>query len=231
MNPRFTAMGAAIAMLLVTAASCSSSSTEPQYNPTIPNDLSATVDNSFFPLVPGTVWEYVSPNGETNRVEVMAATHLVNGVDSREVHDQVFVNGDLTEDTFDWYAQDGTGAVWYLGEDSKELDHGTVVTTEGSWEWGKDGALPGIIMAADPSSQVGVGYRQEYLKGVAEDWGRVMKLDQSVTVPYGSFSGCIVTDDWSALESGMEHKTYCPNIGVVLEEATHERSELVNFTP
>ena len=231
MNRRLTAISAAIAILLVTAASCSSSSTEPQYNPTIPNDLSATVDNPFFPLVPGMVWEYESANGETNRVEVMAATRVVNGVDSREVHDQVFVGADLTEDTYDWYAQDGTGAVWYLGEDSKELDHGTVITTAGSWEWGTNGALPGIIMAADPSSQVGVGYRQEYLKGVAEDWGRVTMLDQSVTVPYGTFSGCIVTDDWSGLESGMEHKTYCPNIGVVLESATHERNELVNVTP
>ena len=231
MNPRLTAIGAAIAMLLVAAASCSSSSTEPQYNPTIPNDLSATVDNPFFPLLPGTVWEYESPNGETNRVEVMAATRVVNGVDSREVHDQVFVNGDLTEDTYDWYAQDGTGAVWYLGEDSKELDHGTVITTEGSWEWGKDGALPGVIMPADPASQVGVAYRQEYLKGVAEDWGRVVSLDQSVTVPFGSLTGCIVTDDWNGLEGGIEHKTYCPNIGVVLESAPHEKSELVNVTP
>jgi hypothetical protein len=218
-------------MLLAIASSCSSSSTEPQYNPTIPNDLTATVDNPLFPLVPGTVWQYESRNGETNRVEVMAATRVVNGVDSREVHDQVFVNGDLTEDTYDWYAQDGTGAVWYLGEDSKELDHGTVVTTQGSWEWGVDGALPGILMPADPASQVGVGYRQEYLKGVAEDWGRVMKLDQSVTVPFGSFTGCIVTDDWNALESGMEHKTYCPNVGIVLETSPSERSELVDLTP
>jgi hypothetical protein len=164
-------------------------------------------------------------------VEVMAVTRVVNGVESREVHDQVFVNGELTEDTYDWYAQDGTGAVWYLGEDSKELEHGTVISTEGSWEWGKDGALPGIIMSADPASQVGIAYRQEYLKGVAEDWGRVTKLDQSVTVPFGSFTGCIVTDDWNALESGLEHKTYCPNIGVVLETSTHERSELVDLTP
>ena len=231
MNRRLTAIGAAIATLLAAAASCSSSSTEPQYNPTIPNDLSATVDNPFFPLVPGTVWEYESSNGETNRVEVMAATRVVNGVDSREVHDQVLVNGDLTEDTYDWYAQDGTGAVWYLGEDSKELDHGTVISTEGSWEWAKDGALPGIIMPADPASQVGVAYRQEYLKGVAEDWGRVTKLDESVTVPFGSFTGCIVTDDWNGLESGLEHKTYCPNVGVVLETASHERSELVDLTP
>ena len=231
MNRHLAAIGTSIAVLLAAAASCSSSSTEPQYNPTIPNDLSATVDNALFPLVPGTVWQYESVSGETNRVEVMAATRVVNGVDSREVHDQVFVNGELTEDTYDWYAQDGTGAVWYLGEDSKELDHGTVTSTQGSWEWGTDGALPGIVMPADPASQVGIGYRQEYEKGVAEDWGRVMKLDQSVTVPFGSFTGCIVTDDWNALESGMEHKTYCPNIGVVLETSTHERSELVDLTP
>jgi len=231
MNRHLAAIGTSIAVLLAAAASCSSSSTEPQYNPTIPNDLSATVDNALFPLVPGTVWQYESVSGETNRVEVMAATRVVNGVDSREVHDQVFVNGELTEDTYDWYAQDGTGAVWYLGEDSKELDHGTVTSTQGSWEWGTDGALPGIVMPADPASQVGIGYRQEYLKGVAEDWGRVMKLDQSVTVPFGSFTGCIVTDDWNALESGMEHKTYCPNVGVVLETSPSERSELVDLTP
>jgi hypothetical protein len=231
MNRHLAAIGVAVAILLTAAASCSSSSTEPQYNPTIPNDLSPTVDNALFPLVPGTVWQYESVSGETNRVEVMAATRVVNGVDSREVHDQVFVNGELTEDTYDWYAQDGTGAVCYLGEDSKELDHGTVTSTQGSWEWGTDGALPGIVMPADPASQVGIGYRQEYLKGVAEDWGRVMKLDQSVTVPFGSFTGCIVTDDWNALESGMEHKTYCPNVGVVLETSPSERSELVDLTP
>lgn len=231
MNRHLAAIGAAVAILLTAAASCSSSSTEPQYNPTIPNDLSPTVDNALFPLVPGTVWQYESVSGETNRVEVMAAIRVVNGVDSREVHDQVFVNGELTEDTYDWYAQDGTGAVWYLGEDSKELDHGIVTSTQGSWEWGTDGALPGIVMPADPASQVGIGYRQEYLKGVAEDWGRVMKLDQTVTVPFGSFTGCIVTDDWNALESGMEHKTYCPNVGVVLETSPSERSELVDLTP
>ena len=83
---------------------------------------------------------------------------------------------------------DGTGAVWYLGEDSKELDHGTVTSTQGSWEWGKDGALPGRH-ACRPRVTGGIGYRQDYLKGVAEDWGRVTKLDQSVTVPFGSFTG------------------------------------------
>ena len=231
MTGRDPIVGVLAATLTIICSACSNSTTEPAYNPVIPADLSATVDNPFFPLIPGTIWQYSGPGAETNTVEVMAATRVVNGVDSREVHDQVFVNGQLTEDTYDWYAQDGTGAVWYLGEDSKELDHGTVVSTAGSWEWGVNNALPGIIMAADPASQVGIGYRQEYLKGVAEDWGRVKMLDQNVTVPFGSFTGCIVTDDWSGLESGMEHKTYCPNVGIVLETSTHERSELVGLTP
>jgi hypothetical protein len=76
-------------------------------------------------------------------VEVTAATRVVNGVTSREVHDQVFVNGELTEDTYDWYAQDGTGGglVPRL-RTAKELDHGNVTSTARSWEWGKDGALP-----------------------------------------------------------------------------------------
>ena len=231
MYRRFTGIAAAVAMLLAADASCNSdSSTGVQYNPTIPNDLSPTVDNPLFPLVPGTVWHFAGPGQETNTVEVMAATRVVNGVESREVHDQVFDNGDLTEDTYDWYAQD----VWYLGEDSKELDHGTVVSTAGSWEWGVDNALPGIIMPADPAAQVGTSYRQEYEKGVAEDWGKVILLDVPVTVPFGSFTGCMTTDEWNALSNeSHEHKTYCPNLGVVLEtvSGSNEKSELVDVTP
>jgi hypothetical protein len=223
------------ATLMAADAGCSNSPTGPVYDPVIPTDFSATVDNPLFPLVPGTTWTYTTQTAaglETNTVEVLAPTRVVNGVDTREVHDQVFLNGSLTEDTYDWYAQDGTGNVWYLGEDSKELDNGVVVSTEGSWEWGMHNALPGIIMAADPAAQVGVAYRQEYQKGVAEDWGKVIALNQSVTVPYGSLNGCTLTEDWSALDSGPhEQKTYCPGIGVVLEVAGTERSELISVAP
>ncbi len=110
------------------------------------------------------------------------------------------------------------------------------MSTEGSWEWGVDEALPGIIMWADPAAHLGEEYRQEYYEEEAEDWGKVVALDESVTVPYGSFTGCIATEDWDALEGRsetLEYKYYCPAVGLVLEvvaEDPDERVELVGMT-
>lgn len=56
----------------------------------------------------------------------------------------------LVEDTFDWYAQDTAGNIWYLGEDTKEYENGEVKTTAGSWEAGVDGTQPDVIVPADP---------------------------------------------------------------------------------
>ena len=200
----------------------------PPYDPVLPTSWSPSVTNSFFPLVPGTRWEFRAVTGEgteTTTVEVLAQTRMVNGVAATVVRDRVFLDGELIEDTFDWFAQDSAGNVWYLGEDTKEMENGRVVSTEGSWEWGRRGALPGIVMWADPVAHSGEAYRQEFFEGEAEDWGRVVAAGQSVTVPLGSFTGCIQTEDWSGLESGREFKYYCPQVGVVLETPTSRPSQ------
>ena len=127
---------------------------------------------------------------------------FANGITARVVRDSVRHKGELVEDTFDWYAQDAAGNVWYLGEDTAEFEDGTVASTGGSFEAGVDGALPGIIMWADPSQHLNEEYRQEFAEGVAEDFGKVVALNESVTVPFGSFNGCIRTEDWNALEPG-----------------------------
>jgi len=123
--------------------------------------------------------------------------------------------------------------VWYLGEDSKEIENGQVVSTEGSWEWGVDGALPGVIMWADPSGHQSEEYRQEYLKGVAEDLAKVVGLDESVEVPSGNYTGCLKTEERSALESNStEFKFYCAGVGTVLETdgSGGQRDELHDVT-
>ena len=204
------------------AARCSESPFSPPYDLQIPASWAAEVTNPFFPLVAGTTTQFsatTSDGVETTTIEVLAEKRMVNGVSATVVRDRVYLDGELIEDTFDWFAQDAAGNVWYLGEDSKEIEDGQVVSTEGSWEWGVNGALPGIYMWADPAAQVGVAYRQEYYKNVAEDWGKVLTLDVSVTVPLGSYTGCITTDDWVGLEPGDPHerKTYCPQIGLVRE--------------
>jgi len=130
------------------------------------------------------------------------------------VLDRVFVHGELQEKTFDWYAQDKQGNVWYLGEDTKEFENGQVVSTAGSFEAGKHGAKAGIIMLAHP--QVGDKYQQELAPGIAEDVARVVAKGLDVQVPYGSFHNCLRTVEFTALEPGVkEAKLYCPAVGFV----------------
>jgi hypothetical protein len=160
----------------------------------------------------------------------MDDTRLVNGVVTRVVWDRVWLDGELIEDTKDWYAQDKAGNVWYFGEDSFEMADGKITSHAGSWEAGVNGAQPGIVMLANPV--VGQVYRQEYLAGEAEDMGEVLALGETVTVPYGPLSGCLKTRDYTPLEPGAdEHKYYCPEVGfTVLEVGIEdgERMELVS---
>ena len=206
------------------------------YSPNIdPADFTTNIDNKYFPLEPGTTLVYEGTTAEgTERIEftVTHETRRVMGVECVVVRDKVFLNGGLIEDTFDWYAQDRDGNVWYFGEDTKELHNGKVESTKGSWEAGVDGAKPGIYMQADP--KVGETYRQEYYKGEAEDMAKVLSLDESATVPYGSFDHLLMTKDWNPLDpaAGVEQKYYAPGIGNVLEvgvKGTSERVELIDI--
>jgi hypothetical protein len=236
MNTRSVVMLACVG--LTACGSCSDSPTSPPYDLQIPASWAAAVTNPLFPLTPGTTTEFraqTSEGVETIRIEVLTETRQIQGVTATVVRDRVYLNGSLIEDTYDWFAQDSEGNVWYLGEDSREIANGVVLNTEGSWEWGKDGALPGIYMWADPSTKVGQPYRQEYYRGVAEDWGKVITLNVSVTVPLGSYTGCITTDDWVGLEPDDPHelKTYCPQIGLVREGrvgATSGTTDLISRT-
>jgi hypothetical protein len=136
--------------------------------------------------------------------------------------------GKLTEKTFDYYAQDKKGNVWYFGEDTKEYENGKVVITQGSWEAGKAGAKPGIIMQAHP--KVGQSHRQEYSKGSAEDTAKVLALNGSVKVPYGSFDHSLVTKEWSPLEPGVtEHKYYAAGVGDLREVTVKGPSETLEL--
>ncbi len=236
MTTRFPTLFATLAAVATAAPGCDAGPTGPSYDPQLPTAWVAAVSNAYFPLVAGTTYQYEAQTAdglETITVEVLPGTRLVNGVVATVVRDRVYLDGVLIEDTYDWYAQDDAGNVWYLGEDAKEYENGQVVSTAGSWEWGVDGALPGIIMWADPAAHVGEEYRQEFYRGEAEDWGKVVATGQSVAVPYGSFTGCFKIEEWNALEPGpRDHKYYCTQVGTALEVAggSGERVELISVT-
>jgi hypothetical protein len=194
-----------------------------------PADFTTRIDNRWWPMAPGSRWVY-REGRERVVVTVTHRTRKVAGVTARVIHDVVTRSGALVEDTWDWYAQDGEGNVWYLGEDTREYKDGKVTTTEGSWEAGVDGAQPGVIMPARP--RVGVRYRQEYYAGHAEDAARVLRLDERVRVPFGRFSGVLQTLDYTPLQpNAREHKHYAKGVGPVLTTSAsgRVREQLLRF--
>lgn len=199
-----------------------------------PDRLQTTITNPFFPAVPGARWVYEGLSDEgLERIEITIdeETRDVWGVAATVQRDTVYVEGELVEDTWDWFAEDDAGNVWYLGEETYEYEHGEVVCDCGAWEAGVDSAMPGIQMLAEP--RVGLVYRQEYLAGEAEDLAEIVALDVTVTVAAGTFTGCVRTRDLSALERDVEEfKTHCPGVGTVLEEkpADGERVELIEYS-
>jgi hypothetical protein len=224
--------------LLLGSGNACSSSDEPNctfdasYAPEITaSGFVTTVDNPLWPLVPGTGYTFEG-GGEHIEVNVTSETKTILGVTTTVVRDTATVNGQVTEDTYDWFAQDVDGNVWYFGEDTKEYEGGRLESTEGSWQAGVDGAQPGIVMhAVQPAP--GVAYRQEYYACHAEDQAEVVALSEDVSVPYRDFTGCLKTREFSPLEPDVnEFKYYCPGIGVVLEEdvASGQRTELLNVT-
>jgi hypothetical protein len=206
------------------------------YRPDIdPAAFVDAVDHPYFPLAPGARWVYEGETDEgTERVavEVTEERREVMGISAVVVRDTVYLDGEMVEDTYDWFAQDADGNVWYLGEDTHEYEDGVAVNAHGAWEAGVDGALPGIVMPAEPS--VGDAYRQEYLAGEAEDMAEVIEVGGSVEVAAGTYDDVIVTRDWTPLEPDViEEKTYAPGIGFVFEikPETGEALGLVEFTP
>jgi hypothetical protein len=161
---------------------------------------------------------------------VTQETKEILGVTTTVVYHLSYEDRVLVEETFDWFAQDVDGNVWYFGEDTKELDeNGNVVTTEGSWEAGVDGAEPGIIMLADPKK--GDKYQQELAPDVAEDMAQVIGFEDSLCVRYGCFEDVLVTKEWSPLEKGVvEYKYYAKDVGFifgVMVKGGDEQTELV----
>jgi hypothetical protein len=183
-----------------------------------PARFSTLIDNPWMPLAPGSRWVY-RMGGQRDVVDVLSRTKVLAGVRARVVHDVATQRGRVIENTYDWFAQDRRGNVWYLGEATKEFPRHGPPSTKGSWQAGVKHAQPGIVMPAHP--RVGQSYRQEYLKGEAEDRARVVGVGRRVA-----------TRETTPLEPGLvEHKYYARNVGNVLTIATDDPrpEKLVSF--
>jgi hypothetical protein len=201
-----------------------------------PREFTTQIDNPWWPMRPGARWVYreTEPDGTRQRIVVTVTARtrrIANGVLARVVRDTVTEDGELVEDTRDWYAQDRAGNVWYLGERTRDYEDGRIVSTAGSFEAGVDGAQAGVVMPADP--RPGQRYRQEHYAGRAEDRGSVVSLDERAQVPAGLFWDVVMTRDVNPLEpAALEFKFHARGVGAVLAVGVSggsSREELVRF--
>jgi hypothetical protein len=217
---------------IATIAGGASAAAAPVFDPT---NFVPVVDNPYFPLPVGRTLVYEGiKDGQTqiDTVTVTGETKIILGVVATVVSDVATHDGAVLEKTSDWYAQDRQGNVWYLGEDTVAYLANGKADTSGSWQAGVHGALPGIIMEADP--QIPDAYRQEYLAGQAEDTAWVVGVGGTITVPYGKVRNTLTTLEATRLEPGAyDQKVYAAGIGIVLEQAltgTPEVAQLVSIT-
>jgi len=225
--------GAVVAVLVLTVFK------KTGYNPhIIPQEFVAGISNSYFPHVVGQVRNYAVSEGE-NRFSLSVTStpnsKMIMGVLCLGIHEQGrgITSVGLTEDTWRWYAQDLDGNVWYFARETKKYDY-EVVTEDRSWLAGTNGAKPGRIMVARPQDYVNKEYQLDFVPGVAEDKAMVLGVNETVTVPFGTFSGCVKIKVYSDLEPGKEEIMYfAPGTGLVLSEGLPKggrRQELVGIT-
>jgi hypothetical protein len=197
-------------------------------------DPAAFVDeitNPLLPMTPGTTSTYEGQTDDgyqVTEVNITTGTRPILGVDCIVVEVNEYLDGEISEITVEWFAEDQAGNVWYFGEETAEFENGEVVSTAGSWEAGVDGAQPGIVMLANP--RLGDAYRQEYLPGVAADVAEVVGLDVPVVLSDGSQHRCLMTREWSPLNPDeVEYKYHAPGRGLV-REVNVDGTEPVDLT-
>ena len=224
--------GVAVTVWAATARSSSSSTGDPVFDP---SNFVSVIDNPYYPLPVGRTLVYKGLRDgqtQTDTVKVLDRTKVVAGVTARVVSDVATHNGARLEKTFDWFAQDKQGNVWYLGENTTAYLRNGKTDTSGSWEAGLQGAEPGLIMEANP--QIPDGYRQEYLAGEAEDTAWITGRGGSVKVPYRTVRNVLTTLEATRVEPGIyDQKIYGPGIGIVVEQSLtgpNESAKLVSVT-
>lgn len=230
---------AATVLVLLSAAvlgGCGGDGGEPAGSSIDPTDFQAKVDNQFWPLasVGTTVLEGEERHPETGEVistraeaNVLSQTEMVAGVEVTVVEVKEYEDGELIEVTLDYFAQHRDGTVYYFGERVDEYEGGEVVGHGGQWLAGEGENQPGVFMPAQRTMDQ--TFEQERAPGIAEDRSTVVALDQAITTPAGSFTGCIKTEDVNPLDNTTENKFYCPGVGLVREEFAGGYAELASY--
>jgi len=191
------------------------------------------INNPYFPLVPGST-SIFSGTKDTSKliqqITITKKTRKIMNVTCVEVDSTLTVDDKLAENTINWYAQDKQGNVWSFGVSVKKYStSGKVTSTAGTWLAGSNGALPGIVMQANPDANL--TYRQNYYKGHAEDIAQVLSLNESVTGTSGSYTNVLEIKEWTPLQPDVVvNKWYAKDVGLIMSKEVQGGNQELQLT-
>jgi len=213
-------------VLLLAVSSTLQAQEEPVFQRNFGRDnctFTSVGQSPYFPLLPGLVLTLEGDELDDEaelvhirlQIDILDDTEIVDGVETRVYEEQEWEDGDLIEVSRNWMAVcRETGDVWYFGEDVDIYEDGEIVSHDGAWRAGVDGAEPGIIMPGSPVT--GARYYQEFAADVAEDRGEIVGFENELTVPFGTYEDVLKTHDTSPLDPGaVDEKYYAPGLGII----------------
>ena len=177
-------------------------------------DFADTGRNPYFILEPGYVLT-LEGGAERLVVTVLNETRTVDGVTTRIVEERQTERGELVEVSRNYFAISRlTNAVFYFGEDVDMYKGGKVVSHEGAWLSGVNGARFGLMMPGLPL--LGARYYQEMAPKVAMDRAAIVSVADTLKTPAGTFTNVLRTEETTPLEPGVkEAKYYARGIGLI----------------
>ncbi|MEP7270244.1 MAG: hypothetical protein ABI882_02010 [Acidobacteriota bacterium] len=177
-------------------------------------DLSATGRNPYFVLEPG--YQLIFEGGDERLViSVLSETKTLDAVETRVVEERETRAGHLVEVSRNFFAiSRRSNDVFYFGEEVDTYKAGKVVSHEGAWLAGVNGARFGLMMPGEV--RPGAKYYQEIAPRLAMDRAEILSLSEIVTTPAGVFRSCLRVEETTPLEPGVkEYKYYASGVGLV----------------
>jgi hypothetical protein len=209
----FAAIGVSAALL---AAASAGAGPGPTFDPARFTH-SATIDNTWQPLVPGAKLVYAGTSNDGAKRLVFIVTDLVktiDGVRNVVVWDRDYTGGELVEAELAFFAQDDDGNVWHTGEYPEEYEGGKIAGAP-AWITGVKGAKAGVEMKAQPRAG-SAGYAQGFAPPPVNwtDHAQVYMTGRKVCVPVRCYDNVLITREYNPDEPGFSQlKYYAPGVG------------------
>ncbi len=160
-------------------------------------------------------WTELRSDDERIVREVLDETRAIGGVECLILAEHEYEGDDLVEISYNYFAQDADGNVYYFGEDVDDYENGRVVGHGGAWLVGRNATEPCLFLPAD--LEQGLTYKPENSPPAAEEWAMIGTADARLELDDTDFQDVLVILESDRADRWEERKYYARGLGLISE--------------